>query len=179
MLRYHTSFNELKIFGFSVKLLARLIHINRISINERRFFNFKDIMNIRQYHIIGKSITTIDKNQVFTLENVYYEFNKWDITDSAAVELDKLVVILKDNPAIEIELGSHTDSRGNKDYNKTLSEKRAQSAVDYIVRNGIDTKRIVAKGYGFDNPLIVNAVTEEDHQKNRRTEFKVTKINQQ
>jgi outer membrane protein OmpA-like peptidoglycan-associated protein/Tol biopolymer transport system component len=121
----------------------------------------------------------IKKNQIFALENVYYEFNKWDITDSAAVELDKLVVILKDNPTIEIELGSHTDSRGNKDYNKTLSEKRAQSAVEYIVRNGIETKRIVAKGYGFDNPLIVNAVTEEDHQKNRRTEFKVTKINQQ
>jgi len=121
----------------------------------------------------------VKKNQTFVLENVYYDFNKWDITDSAAFELDKLVVILKDNPGIDIELGSHTDSRGDKIYNKTLSEKRAQSAVDYIVKNGIAVKRITAKGYGFDNPLIANAVTEEDHQKNRRTEFKVTKINQQ
>lgn len=122
-------------------------------------------------------LAKLKKDETFVLENIYYDFDKFDIKDSAALELDKLVTILQDNPSIEIELSSHTDSRGKKEYNQALSQKRAESAVAYIVSKGIDRKRITAKGYGFEKPIIENAVTEEDHQKNRRTEFKVTKIN--
>lgn len=119
-------------------------------------------------------------NKPIRLENIYYDYNKWNIRPDAAVELDKLVKILQDNPQIKIELSSHTDSRGSDKYNMTLSQKRAQSAVDYIVSRGISRDRITAKGYGETVPLnrCVNGVkcTEEEYQWNRRTEFKVTKI---
>jgi outer membrane protein OmpA-like peptidoglycan-associated protein len=85
------------------------------------------------------------------------------------------------NPNINIELGSHTDSRGATDYNQVLSQKRAESAVDYIVSRGINAGRITAKGYGKTMPInqCVDGVTctEEEYQLNRRTEFKVTSIN--
>ncbi|MEN2283290.1 OmpA family protein [Algoriphagus sp. SE2] len=110
------------------------------------------------------------------LENIYYDLDKADIRPDAAVELDKLVQILKDNPSIRIELSSHTDDRSSDEYNLDLSQRRAQSAVDYIVSQGIDPSRLVAKGYGESQLIIENATTEEEHQKNRRTEFKVIEI---
>lgn len=121
----------------------------------------------------------IDKPIV--LENIYYDFDKWNIRPDAAVELNKLVKILKDNPDIEIELGSHTDARGSDKYNQVLSQKRAHSAVKYLISQGISAKRLTWKGYGESK--LVNSCTndancsEEEHQQNRRTEFKVTKIN--
>ncbi|HRP59836.1 MAG: OmpA family protein [Flavobacteriales bacterium] len=115
------------------------------------------------------------------LENIYYDFDKWNIRPDAVLELDKLVKILVDNPNIEIELSSHTDSRGNDRYNDILSEKRAMAAVQYIIANGIDQKRLTYKGYG-EKKLVNHCAndvvcTREEHQQNRRTEFKVTKIN--
>ncbi|MCC2545793.1 OmpA family protein [Hymenobacter sp. BT175] len=122
------------------------------------------------------SLTKIVKNKAIVMENIFYDYNKWDIRPDAAVELDKLVETLNDNPKITIELSSHTDSRGKDAYNMTLSQKRAQSAVDYIVSKGVDKARITAKGYGETKPVIKTAKTEDQYQKNRRTEFKVTKI---
>ncbi|WP_296704864.1 OmpA family protein [Algoriphagus sp.] len=110
------------------------------------------------------------------LENIYYDLDKAEIRPDAAVELDKLVQILKDNPSIRIELSSHTDDRSSDAYNQDLSQRRAQSAVDYIVSQGIDPGRLVAKGYGESQLIIENAQTEEEHQINRRTEFKVIEI---
>ena len=92
--------------------------------------------------------------------------------------------ILKDNPTIEIELSSHTDCRGTAQYNMVLSGKRAESAVAYIVTQGIDKKRMTAAGYGesrllnkcFCEGTRVVPCTEEEHQLNRRTEFKILKF---
>lgn len=122
--------------------------------------------------------TKIIINKPIVLRNIYYDFDKWNIRPDAAIELDKLVKILVDNPEISIELGSHTDCRGSDKYNEKLSQKRAESAVNYIVSMGIDKKRITAKGYG--EYVLINKCsngvecTEEEHQMNRRTEFKVT-----
>lgn len=122
----------------------------------------------------------IDKPIV--LENIYYDFDKWNIRKDAAIELDKLVKILKDNPQIDIEMGSHTDVRGSDKYNQVLSERRAYAAVQYLISRGIDASRLTYKGYG--EKVLVNGCTneakcsEEAHQQNRRTEFKVTKIRQ-
>ena len=110
------------------------------------------------------------------LDNIYYDLAKADIRSDATLELDKLLKILKDNPTIRIELSSHTDSRSGDAYNLTLSQRRAQSAVDYLVSQGILADRLVAKGYGETQLLIKNAQTEEEHQTNRRTEFKVIEI---
>jgi peptidoglycan-associated lipoprotein len=109
----------------------------------------------------------------------WYDFDKSNIRPDAAKELDKLVTILIENPTIWIELGSHTDSRGNDQYNQWLSQSRANSAVQYIIDRGIDKSRITAKGYGESVPVnqCTNGVvcSEADHQLNRRTEFKIVK----
>lgn len=125
-------------------------------------------------------LTEIEKveGRGFVMENVFYDLAKWDIRPDAAVELDKLVQFMKDNPAVSIELSSHTDSRAPDDFNLDLSQKRAESAVDYMVSKGIQRSRMTAKGYG--ETQLVNGCTndvectEEQHQQNRRTEFKIT-----
>jgi len=114
--------------------------------------------------------------KAIVLDNIYYDLDKAEIRSDAAAELDKLVKILKDNPAIRIELSSHTDSRSSDAYNLDLSQRRAQSAVDYIVSKGVASERLVAKGYGETQLIIKDAKTEEEHQVNRRTEFKVIEI---
>ena len=117
--------------------------------------------------------------KAIVLNNIYYDLDKADIRTDAALVLDSLVQIMNDNPEIYIELGSHTDDRADDDYNMNLSRRRAQSAVRYIINTGIESARIVAKGYGESQLLIKNAQTEEEHQQNRRTEFKVLKYNPQ
>lgn len=120
----------------------------------------------------------LELEKAIVLENIYYDLDKATIRPDAAVELDKLVKILMDNPEIKIELSSHTDSRATDAYNKDLSQRRAESAVNYLVSQGIAAERLVAKGYGEEQPIVAEASTEEDHQRNRRTEFKVIEIEQ-
>ncbi len=109
------------------------------------------------------------------IENIYFDLDKWNIRADAATELDKLVQIIKGNPELIIEAGSHTDSRAAKPYNNQLSKRRAKATVRYIISKGIDHKRISAKGYG--ETQLTNSCsddvecTDEQHQMNRRTEF--------
>jgi outer membrane protein OmpA-like peptidoglycan-associated protein len=116
-------------------------------------------------------------NKEFTLENIYYDLDKYNIRPDAAVELDKIVKLMKEYPNMVIELGSHTDSRAPDQYNITLSENRAKSAVAYLVKRGISKDRLTWKGYG--ETKLVNGCsndvkcTEDEHQRNRRTTFKV------
>lgn len=125
----------------------------------------------------------IDKyavNQVFKIENIYYDLDKWFIRDDAKPSLDKLVGLLKQYP-INVEIGSHTDSRASAKYNNQLSQKRAESAVNYLILEGIDAMRLTFKGYG-ETQLINKCAdgipcAEAQHQANRRTEFKITSIN--
>ena len=124
------------------------------------------------YRITVK-LDDLELNKTFTLENIYYDLNKYNIRSDAAVELDKLVQILKDNPTVKIELASHTDARDTDSYNQTLSQRRAESAVSYLESKGIDADRLTAKGYGERQLIVQNAKTEEEHQRNRRTEFTV------
>lgn len=114
--------------------------------------------------------------KTFRLENIYYDLDKFDIRADAAVELDKLVQVLKDNPLIKIELGSHTDTRGSDLYNNRLSQRRAESVINYLAIKGISKERLTAKGYGETELIIQEAKNEEEHQINRRTEFKVLEI---
>jgi outer membrane protein OmpA-like peptidoglycan-associated protein len=116
-------------------------------------------------------------NEIFRLENVYYDFDKYNIRKDASVDLDKVIDFLNQNPQISVELGSHTDCRGSFRYNDRLSERRSNSAVKYIVKKGIDNKRITAKGYG-EYQLVNKCAdgvecTEQEHQDNRRTEIKI------
>jgi len=113
----------------------------------------------------------------WVLKNIHYDFDKSNIRPDAAVILDNVIAVLKQNPTLRIELSSHTDSRGNDSYNMRLSQRRADAAVEYLVKNGIERSRLVAKGYGESRLLngCGNGVncSEEQHQENRRTEIKV------
>ncbi len=143
-------------------------------------------------------MTSIDRP--IELPNILYDFGKWDLRPESMVSLDKLVETLNDNPNVTIELMSHTDSRDTEEYNMDLSQKRAQSVVDYLIQKGIEPDRLLAKGYGESSPKVVDAEIYSDypflpldfilsesfieslandeqgeiaHQINRRTEFKV------
>ncbi|MCU0471571.1 MAG: OmpA family protein, partial [Arcicella sp.] len=120
------------------------------------------------------------EGDLITMDNIYYDSNKAAIRKDAARELDKLAATLQKFPSMVIELGSHTDSRGDAQDNMNLSEKRAQAAVDYIAKKGIERNRMLAKGYG-ESDLVNNCVdgvscTEAEHQKNRRTTVKIMKV---
>lgn len=119
-----------------------------------------------------------EKGKTFKLENILYNFDKDNIRRDASIILDGLVKIMHENPTLNIELASHTDCRGTDAYNQNLSQRRAQSVVDYLVSRGISRSRMVAKGYG-ESRLINKcadgvACSEAEHQENRRTEFTVT-----
>ena len=119
----------------------------------------------------------LEVNKSIAINNIYYDYNKSHIRKDAAKELDRLVELLEQNPDMTIELSSHTDSRGNRLYNKRLSNARAKAATSYIIQNGIDRRRITSKGYGEEQLLNHcddgTDCTEEQHQQNRRTEFKI------
>ncbi|MEA5461192.1 OmpA family protein [Arcicella sp. LKC2W] len=120
------------------------------------------------------------EGDLITMDNIYYDSNRALIRKDAARELDKLAATLQKFPSMVIELGSHTDSRGDAQDNMNLSEKRAQAAVDYIAKKGIERNRMLAKGYGESD--LVNkctdgvSCTEAEHQKNRRTTVKIMKV---
>ena len=111
------------------------------------------------------------------LNNIIFNLAKWDILPASEADLNYVVKLLQQNPKIKVELSSHTDSRASKPYNQTLSQKRAQSSVNYIVGKGIAADRIIARGAGETELLNKCAdgipCTEAEHTINRRTEFKV------
>lgn len=119
-------------------------------------------------------------NSTFTLKNIYFDYDKWDIRPDAATELDKLLAVIKANPRLTFELGAHTDSRGGDLYNLVLSDARAHSAEDYLIRSGVDPTRISSKGFGEE--VLVNSCadgvncSEEQHQANRRVEVRITSV---
>jgi outer membrane protein OmpA-like peptidoglycan-associated protein len=116
------------------------------------------------------------KNTEIVLEDIYYDLDKWDIRNDAKPTLDKLANTLILNPQVRIQLGSHTDCRGNDAYNQVLSQRRAQSAVEYLIGKGTQPGRMVAKGFGETAPqasCVCSRCSEEEHQKNRRTTFKI------
>ena len=126
-----------------------------------------------------------DLAKVYEIKPIYFDVNKALIRPDAATELDKIVAILNENPTMEIELGSHTDCRSTASYNQSLSNRRAKASAAYIKARISNPKRIIGKGYGESQLLnnclcedsIQSTCSEEEHQLNRRTEFKVVGYN--
>ncbi|MCO5234581.1 MAG: OmpA family protein [Chitinophagales bacterium] len=125
----------------------------------------------------------IEINKSIVVPNIYYDFDKADITPLAGKSLSKLYQLLSDNPTWIIEIGSHTDSRADANYNQILSEKRAVNVVKYLTDRGIMATRLYAKGYG--EKMLLNHCkdgvncSEEEHTINRRTEFKLIGFQQE
>jgi outer membrane protein OmpA-like peptidoglycan-associated protein/tetratricopeptide (TPR) repeat protein len=129
---------------------------------------------------ISQDLGLFKEGDEITNDNIYYDSGKAAIRKDAARELDKLAATLQKNPEMVIEIGSHTDSRGDAGVNQELSDKRANAAVDYIAKKGVDRSRMLAKGYGESRLLneCLDGVTctESEHQKNRRTTVKIIKV---
>lgn len=116
-----------------------------------------------------------DLAKVLNIPIIYFDFDKSNIRPDAQVELEKIYAALTEYPQLKLNIRSHTDSRGNDTYNKALSERRAKSTLDYLVSKGIDSKRLKSEGLG-ESELVNNCgnninCSEEEHQKNRRSEF--------
>lgn len=146
-----------------------------------KFFAISENLNLDSlvkagYKEIHKDLylAPIEIGQVFRLNNVFFDFDKFNLRPESYVELDRVVKFLNEYPNIEIEMSAHTDSKGSDQYNFTLSDNRARSVMEYILSKGIAASRIVSKGYGETVPVATNE-TDEGRQLNRRVEFKILK----
>lgn len=147
-------------------------------------FNLQDYKfntDTKQRTLVGTMrLQKLELGKEYALKNIYYDYGKADIRADAALVLDTLYILLMENPQIKIELSSHTDSRGSAGLNASLSQRRAVSARNYLLKKGIPSERIVAKGYG-ETQLINHckdgvSCTDKQHAENRRTVFKILEI---
>src|SRR5690606_17289869 len=130
---------------------------------------------------LGMDPEVKDLSEMIQINPINFDLNKYNIRPDAAVELDKIVEIMNKYPNMVIELGAHTDCRGSKTYNTKLSDKRAKASAEYIKKRISGPERIYGKGYGESRLLndcacegaVKSDCSEEEHQKNRRTEFRV------
>ena len=130
-------------------------------------------LNEPQYQTIP--LVALRKEMVLQLRNIHFDHNSYDLTPSSFEELDRLVKLMQDNPSMHIELSAHTDDVGSEKYNLRLSQKRGEAARKYLLRNGVEPERIVAKGYGKTKPLVPND-SDENRAINRRVEFTINEI---
>ncbi len=133
--------------------------------------------------VIESNVGLVGEGDIFQLYNIYYDLNQFFIRPDAASELDARVVpLLRKYPDMKVEIRSHTDSRASDMYNARLSENRARAVVDYLIARGVQPRRLISKGYG-ETELITNCpdnviCSENEHQQNRRTEFRILSIGQ-
>lgn len=114
----------------------------------------------------------IEANASVVLKNIFFDLNKFNLKPESQIELDKMIQLLNENPTVKIEISGHTDNIGNPPANLKLSQNRAKSVVDYLVKNKINPKRLTYKGFGSAKPIADNK-TEEGRMQNRRTEMRV------
>lgn len=189
---------KLKVFlleGDSVKVLQQTVKTDdlgnykivlekeseyRIEVEKKGYLVGAKTINTKYANTLSSNFTIEGvENKAFILENVYYKFDRSELTNEAMITIDTtLLPVMIDNPLIIIELSSHTDSKGTKGYNEKLSQDRAESVVKYLRTKGIAKNRMVAKGYGFSKPIAPNINKDgsdnpEGRAKNRRTEFKI------
>jgi outer membrane protein OmpA-like peptidoglycan-associated protein len=155
---------------YDLSAIAKGYLPNKLSVNAKTFFS-------TGRHEVTLKLKSLLVGSKFKIENINYDYGKAQLRKAAYKELNKTIKFLKENPDIKIELSSHTDSRGSLAYNMQLSRQRAKSCVDYMAKRGISTSRLVVKGYGPTKPIVKRAKTERQHEKNRRTEVKILKIN--
>ncbi|MGE0560881.1 MAG: OmpA family protein [Flavobacteriales bacterium] len=171
--KYLVSLPSGKNYGLIVRADGYLFHSENFNIPETAAYQ-EVVKNI--------DLMRVEVGSKIVLKNIFYDYNKATLRDASKNELDRLIKLLVENPTLKIELSAHTDSRGGDKYNEDLSQRRAQSCVDYLIKGGIATDRLVSKGYGEQQLIVSDAEIaklkfedekEEAHQQNRRTEFKI------
>lgn len=147
--------------SYSFKLKKDVNYQLQASANE--FLNQRDSIstfnvNIRESQTFTRNFNLIPTFQSVKIDNIYYDFDKATLRPESKAGLDALIGMMNENPNITIEMSAHTDYKGNDDYNRDLSARRAQSVIDYLIAAGIDAARLTAVGYGEVKPFIVDAV---------------------
>ncbi|SFN73236.1 WD40-like Beta Propeller Repeat [Chitinophaga sp. YR627] len=202
---------DLPLTGAKVTLLDTIVQrvIGQVTLDETGRYRF-EVEPLKHYKIMAEKenyfskaiyVNTDDLTKVDSLVNqticlkryeigkpiilkdIYYDFDKATLRPQSLIVLDTVVSIMQDNPNIIIEMSAHTDSKGKDEYNMKLSQRRAQSCVDYLISKGISSDRMIAKGYGETRPIAPNTLPNgkdnpEGRQLNRRTEFKVLRVTQ-
>ncbi len=146
-----------------------------ITATSPEYMFYTEIINIDKSVLITQkdiALQPIELGATVILKNVNFDFNKSDLRDESLPEINRLISIMKQYPKIKVEISGHTDNIGVSQYNKKLSQARAQSVVNYMVQNGISKDRLIAVGYGDEKPIATN-YTEEGRQENRRVEAKI------
>ncbi len=156
----------------------------KVVIDNYGFFNKE--LSVSTQHITQSDTLRADAIYInvlplepIVIKNIYYEYGKWNLTDSSKAILDQTIYkLMVENPRIIVEIASHTDSVSSEEYNLKLSQKRAESVVKYLISKGIEKDRLVARGYGESKPIAPNTNPDgtdnpEGRQKNRRTEFRI------
>jgi flagellar motor protein MotB len=138
-------------------------------------FMFEGIHTVSEPYIKRIVLNPAKVGEKMQLANVFYEVDSWQLKQESMTELNNLVNLLLENRNLAMEIGGYTDSTGSVQYNMTLSEKRALSVVNYLIKNGISSERLKYKGYGNQSPLGDN-VTIEGRKLNRRTEAKIIEL---
>jgi len=155
------------ILNMSVQLNGYLNYSEQINIPESK---------IRQEIVHDIALVRAEKGAKIVLNNIFFDFNKSTLRPTSYKALNTLLTMLKQYPAMVVEISGHTDNVGSMDYNQKLSENRTNVVRDYLVRNGINPKNIAAFGRSFRQPIASND-TEQGRQMNRRTEFKIVRMN--
>lgn len=135
-------------------------------------FTIKGLHKHTEPYLKDIALNPIKKNQSIVLKNIFFDTDKYDLKPESNVELEKLVLLMKENPNLKVEISGHTDNVGTDEHNLKLSENRAKSVYEYLVVKGIDKSRMLYKGYGKAKPIDSND-NEEGRANNRRTEFMV------
>ncbi len=161
--KYLISLPSGKDYGITVRANGYLFQSENINLPDSAAYQ-EVIKNI--------ALKKIEIGSKIVLNNIFFDYNKATIKITSIAELKRLASLLLDNKTLKIEISGHTDNIGSSSYNQKLSTARAKAVVDYLVHLGINAKRLLFKGYGFEQPIASND-TEEGRAKNRRTEFKI------
>ena len=124
---------------------------------------------------VSMKLMKLEKNAKLELKDILFESNSFQLSEISFIELERVIKLMKENPGLKVEIAAHTDDVGSDAYNLSLSDKRAQSVVDYLIDNQVPMDRFVARGYGESQPIVAND-SEENKAKNRRVELKVLSI---
>jgi outer membrane protein OmpA-like peptidoglycan-associated protein len=165
-----------KSYAFTVNRAKYAFYSNNFSLENKFNFEKPFELNVPLIPLQANATTSTEKSKkTVILKNVFFETASAKLLPTSIAELDRLKVLLDENPTLRIQLNGHTDSEGSEDYNKTLSSNRAKAVYDYLIQKGIAANRLQFKGFGESQPIMTNE-TPEGRQENRRTEFEILSL---
>ncbi|WP_340063526.1 OmpA family protein [Ascidiimonas aurantiaca] len=176
---YRLKVNAANTYVLQIEKSNYLKATDTLTLDDRRNVVNRKNFELTSYDQVDNDLVKVEEKLLIKVDNIYFDFDKWDIRDDAKTILNSVVQKMKQYPKMKITIGSHTDQRGTDAYNDQLSEKRANSTRNYIISQGITPDRVSAKGYGKRRPLIgceENNCSQEQHELNRRSEFVILNV---